>query len=273
MKWKEFDPANGKLRAEGTGDLFTSRIVRSMGLCLEYARTDRVIRFNSNSRAARSEGDLLLNSYLPVVGVSDLIFGVVPGNKRLGCWDRPIGTIDEIIDFLDFLDNTGAENLRLTRNLRRAMNGKAGWIPGFNDIIPLTAAKMSSSASLLCNIPMPNTYSPGLLRTCEGLQVFCQRLRGYVADERQNASAQLHQVLAWVDKLEAYHQWNAKEFAWAYAPLAEWISPEKAYNDAREYRCEIHRVLDDAEAFLVSINEDPHGSIRTDRKEQKSGFC
>ena len=120
---------------------------------------------------------------------------------------------------------------------------------------------------------MLNTYSSGLLRTYEGLQVFCQRLRGYVADERQNASAQLCQVLAWVGKLEAYDQWNAKESAWACAPLAEWISPEKTYNDAREYRCEIHRLLNDAEAFLVSINEDPRGSICTDRKEQKSGFC
>lgn len=202
------------------------------------------------------------------IGLHETILGYA----FLECWDRSIGTI-EITDFLDFLDDTGAKNLRLAENLRGAMKEKPGWIPGFNDIIPLTGPKMSSSASLLCNIPMPNTYSSGLLRTYEGLQVFCQRLRGYVADERQNASAQLRQVLAWVGKLEAYDQWNAKESAWACAPLAEWISPEKTYNDAREYRCEIHRLLNDAEAFLVSINEDPRGSICTDRKEQKNGFC
>src|SRR5947208_16895595 len=79
-----------------------------------------------------------------------------------------------------FLRQHWCRNLRLTKNLRRAMKDKAGWIPDFNDIIPLTAPKMSSSVSLLCNIPMSNTYSSGLLRTCEGLQVFCQRLRGYV---------------------------------------------------------------------------------------------
>jgi hypothetical protein len=57
--------------------------------------------------------DLLLNSYLPIAGVSDLIFGIVPGNKNLSCFDRAMGTLDEITGFLDFLDNTGAENLSL----------------------------------------------------------------------------------------------------------------------------------------------------------------
>ena len=46
MEWKEFDPTNGKLRAEGTGHLFASRIIRSVSLCLEYTHThtDRVVR-------------------------------------------------------------------------------------------------------------------------------------------------------------------------------------------------------------------------------------
>jgi hypothetical protein len=39
------------------------------------------------------------------------------------------------------------------------------------------------------------------------------------------------------------------------------------------YQQEIHNALDTSEAFLISINEDPLGSIRNDRKDQKPGFC
>lgn len=51
------------------------------------------------------------------------------------------------------------------------------------------------------------------------------------------------------------------------------VLPIPAYQAAEVYQQEIHNALDTAEAFLISINEDPLGSIRSDRKDQKPGFC
>jgi len=267
----------GTLLAEGSGQLITSRVVRSLGLCLEYTRTDRLVPSDPTAivRSRRSIGDLLLNAYLPVAGVSDLIFGIVPGNNNLNCFDRSIGRLNEITAFLDFLDNTGAENLGLSEHLKAAMEKKSGWLPGFNDVIPLTAAKMSSAASKLRNIPMPNKYHPGLLRTREGLQVFCKRLQLFMAQQKPSTFIQLQRVQDQISKFEAKHKelWNANDSAWAFVPLNHMVFPVPAYEAAEEYQKEIHNALDASEAFLVSINEDPLGSIRNDRKDQKPGFC
>jgi hypothetical protein len=207
--------------------------------------------------------------------LSDLIFGIVLGNKNLSCFDRAMGTLDEITGFLDFLDNTGAENLSLTEHLNSARKEKPGWLPGFNDVIPLTAEKMSSVASNLRNIPMPNTYSAGLLRTREGLHVFCHRLQAYIAEQRGATSQQLLWVQARVLKFETMHKglWNANDSSWAFVPLNHMTLPIPAYEAAEVYQQKIHNALDTAEVFLISINEDPLGSIRSDRKDQRPGFC
>jgi hypothetical protein len=273
MDWKEFDPANGKLRAEGTGQLITSRLVNSVGICLEYTRTEPWLNFDYQGRPTGSRGDVLLNSYLPVVCVSNLIFGLVPGNKNLQCYSRSMGGITDITGFLDFLDETGAENLRLTEHLQQAMRDKIGWIPGFNDIIPLTAPNISSRMSQLCNLPMPNIYDPGLLRTHEGLYVFCHRLRAYSDGKKRISFSQLHRVLEWVVRLESYDQWKTKEHAWACIPLNKWISPDEAYKASKEYQNTVHELLDKAEEYLVSINVDSSGSVRGDRSDQTRGFC
>ncbi|KAH8813027.1 hypothetical protein F5884DRAFT_320838 [Xylogone sp. PMI_703] len=276
MEWKEFKPVAGTLIAEGSGQLLTSQIVRSLGLCLEYTYTHRTLYADiyEQFRPKRSIGDILINSYLPVAGISDLVFGVVPGNKNLYCFDRSMGTLDAITEFLDFLDNTGAQNLDLTENLKSTMKDKPGWIPGFNDLIPLTSAKMTSVESNLRNIPMPNVYAPGLLRTREGLEVFSVRLNDYIR-QMDKKSEQLIQVQTWISILsDTYGEyWNANESTWAYVPLERMISPVPVYKATEEYQRVIHGLLDSAEAFLVSINQDPLGSIRSDRKDQKSGFC
>lgn len=278
MKWKEFKPVTGTLLAEGSGQLITSRSVPTLGMCISYTRTARAMKSSDNETVPprRSIGDILLHSYLPVVGVSDLIFGVVAGNENLKCFDRDIGTLEQITGFLDFLDNTGAENLNMSQHLRAAMKEQPGWIPGFNDVISLTAAKMSTVVSNLRNVPMPNGYSAGLLRSREGLQVFSQRLANYISQQQKhNVSDQLRQVQTWVSHFQNKHDnlWNANDSVWAFVPLNQVIFPVPAYEASKAYQTEIHDALDQAEAFLISINSDPLGSIRSDRKDQKLGFC
>lgn len=159
MEWKEFDPAAGMMRAEGQGHLVISRIVRSMGVVLEYMVVD------STAHHGRRVNDLFDKPYFPVIGVDDMIFGMVPGNGLFDCWDRRIGTIAEINQILELMDDSDTTDKYLGDVLSSAMRERPGWMPGFNDIIPLTLPKMSSKVSHLNNLPMPNTYHPGLLRT------------------------------------------------------------------------------------------------------------
>ncbi|EPE36284.1 hypothetical protein GLAREA_05622 [Glarea lozoyensis ATCC 20868] len=265
MQWKAFDPSNGKLSAEGPGHIFTSRFVRSIGICLEYTSTGPILNESCDL------GLLLQKAYLPVAALSDLAFGVVPGNKRLSCWDRPVGSMERIIEYLDFLDNTGARNLRLSASLLDTMRLKPGMLPGFSDVIPLTAPKLSHKETLLCNIPSPNNYSLGVLRSQDGLLVFSQRLREYVISQADRVSSHLSVVLSWVDKLEKIPPWVTHESAWACVPSM--VISEGSIQAAFAYQAEVHDALDEIEMRLVSLNADPIGSMEGDHKDKRKGFC
>ena len=245
MQWKEFDPSKGIFRADGFGHSLTSRNVMSIGTCLEFAVTGSIEDTFRDSRA------VLESLYLPVGGVSDLAFGIVPGNKSLGCWNRHLGSDGKIFEFLNFLDNTGAENLRLSKTLKKAMKDKPGWIPGFNDIIPLTASKLSQKTTFLRNIPMPNVYSPGLLRTMEGLISFAEQLHNYVDEQRDSVSPQLKNVLAKINSLEQYEMWNFKDSAWARLRIE--YDVKSAIKKDLPFQDEVHRALDETEAALVDM--------------------
>lgn len=264
MQWKEFDPAEGNLRAEGSGHLITSRVVRSMGLCLEYISTE-------SSKGPNR--DLRLESYLPVGGSSDLIFGVVPGNKLLKSHEKYLGTQESIVSFLNFMDNTGHRNLRLVNTLTQAMTEQPGFMPGYSDIIPITAPKLSTRLSTICNLPMPNRHCGGVLKSSLGLQTFCGRLKSYMAKNVEITSEQLRETANWIAKLDCFDQWKAPEYDWACVPLSERYSPEEAYTAAAQYRGLVHDALDDSEAYLCRMNVDPEGSYHGYQRHKKKGFC
>lgn len=250
MQWKEFDPDKGIFRADGSGHLLTSRNVTSIGTCLEFAITGSIEDLFPNPDTAYRVA--LDTSYLPVGGVSDLAFGVVPGNNSLSCWDRSVGSDGKIFEFLNFLDNTGVQNLDLSKMLKNAMEDKPGWIPGFNDIIPLTAPKLSQKTNFLRNIPMPNVYFPGLLRTKEGLSSFAKRIRIYVDQQKDSASPQLKNILAKINSLEQYEIWNDKDSAWA-CLRAIGRDVNSAIKLDLPFQEEVHRALDETEAALVDM--------------------
>jgi hypothetical protein len=255
LEWKEFDPAAGKMRAEGQGHLITSRIVRSIGVVLEYMVVD------SLAHHGRRITDLLRKSYLPVMGVDDMIFGIVPGNVLLDCWDQNIGSIREINQILEAMEDADSTDAHLEESLSSAMKERPGWIPGFNDIIPLSAPVMSSRISHLNNVPMPNTYHPGLLRTSEGLQVFSDELRAYVADKANDASLQAREVLKWIEALEQYEQWKAKDSFWAINPYIPSYTPlESQYKVTKTYHSDVLHFLDLADLWLQPFNAHPQNN-------------
>jgi hypothetical protein len=258
MEWKEFDPAAGKMRAEGQGHLIISRIVRSMGIVLEYMVVD------STAHHGRRVKDLLDKLYLPVIGVDDMLFGMVPGNVLFDCWDRKIGTISDINQILELMDDSDATDSHLEEFLSSAMSDRPGWIPGFNDIIPLTAPKMSSNNSHLNNLPMPNTYHPGLLRTSEGLQEFSDRLRAHVSCSGDEASLQAREVLKWIEALEQHEQWKAKDSYWAsnaYVPAGTSTTPDyPQMKKSNSYHRDVLHYLGLADLFLQTMNKHPENN-------------
>jgi hypothetical protein len=249
MKWKQFEPGNGTLMAEGAGHLLTSRRVNSIGICLEYTAT------GSTEDTFHDLHDVLQSSYLPIKGVYDLAFGIVPGNRRLCCRDWSIGSFEKISESLDLLDNTIA-NQALSQRLKDAMSEKPGWIPGFNDVIPLVAPKLSQKTSLLRNIPMPNTFAPGIFRSKHSLAKFTALL-----EKRRPHSKIMKKVLGKIKSLEANHElWKADDIDWSSLSTTgqeENDRPElRASRLARSfaYQDEVHGALDETESDLATMN-------------------
>ncbi|KFY40145.1 hypothetical protein V494_03618 [Pseudogymnoascus sp. VKM F-4513 (FW-928)] len=272
MEWKEFDPAQGNLRAEGCGNLIVSRMVRSVGTVLEYRVTDTI------AQIARRVPDLVRSLYLPVLGVNDLLFGIVPGNVHLECYDRSIGSIENINKYLESIDDESTNDEDSDDSLQNILEagmttGKhRGWLPGFNDIISLTAPKMVSETSLLSKIPMPNIYHPGLLRTHDGLDAFSDLLKRY---EKANLrdSSQLEEVRSWIHTLETVWElyWKSRDSGWAMphrnngtatttsAPTTTFaLTTSFSFNTTlalyKDYRTAVLKYFDLAEDYLRSIN-------------------
>lgn len=264
MRWKDFDPLNGNLRAEGNGHMITSRVERSIGLCLQYIST-------GPPTLPQNLKQILRSHYVPVDGITDLAFGVVPGNRNRHSWKRPVGTLERITQFLNFLDATGARNLRLSENLLASLNETPGWLPGFNDIIPLTTPKFSHETSLLNSIPMPNAYSPGILRTPEGLRIFFKRFHRYSTEQGDSASSYVQRMQALAGKLEKISEWGSKREA-NWGRCLNDISQDDMERELLK-RAPIHQALDELEGYLIEINADPTESTKGDINGSKNGFC
>jgi hypothetical protein len=129
------------------------RILKLLGLYGE-----KTLHGTLSLDAKHSMGDLLLVSWLIVVGVSNFIFGIVSGDENLTCFDRAIVTLNIIISSEISRQNWHPE-LNLKTHMKTAIENKPGWILAFSNVILLTAAKLSSVVYKLRNVPVRNSYS------------------------------------------------------------------------------------------------------------------
>jgi hypothetical protein len=216
MEWKEFDPAAYKLRAEGFGQLLTSRIMASVGLVIEYKRTQDFRHWLDDKES------YFERSFLPTAGVSDMIFGWLPTrNVYKDGRGIDIGTPEKMADFLrsmtesryiapaleEYLPTLKVGASDLAEQLKLAMKDRPGSAAGINDIIPLLVPRMSHQHSILTKLPMPNTYHPGVLSTWQGRGVFFDRLKLYVKEKDGGESEQLKGIWTLAQELLETKEW------------------------------------------------------------------
>ncbi|KAL9609219.1 MAG: hypothetical protein Q9167_005996 [Letrouitia subvulpina] len=93
MVWKEFEPTEGNLRAEGNGHTITSTNVRSIGTVLH-------INIKDGAKIHRSE-DSINELFIPSTKADKCGFGILPGQGELLVPDYKIGTVDDMYDLLN----------------------------------------------------------------------------------------------------------------------------------------------------------------------------
>ena len=170
MLWRQFEPLDGNLRAEGNGHTITSVAVRSMGTVLTIGIQDPT---NGDEVAGRDD------LYIPLEAADKMGFGIVPGVPALGIPDHKLGTEEEI---LATLRNVVDSSHEAADRIKGILGANPGWTPGISDIIGLACPMLRTRRSSLVRVPQPAGYAVGLTQQQEGFVVFRNRLKDLIAE-------------------------------------------------------------------------------------------
>lgn len=205
MIWKQFEPLDGNLRAEGNGHTVTSTSVRSMGTVLQIGVKD----FLPSADPAEELNEL----YIPSEAADKMGFGIVPGEASLGVPDYKLGTEAEV---LATLRNVVDPSRAAAERVKGILEANPGWTPGISDIIGFAAPMIRQSYSSIVRVPQPAGYAIGLTQQQEGFVVFHKRLYDLVAQRDANnepVSKQTRSILnQYAELLNRYgEQWENQE--------------------------------------------------------------
>ncbi|TVY73570.1 hypothetical protein LSUE1_G006755 [Lachnellula suecica] len=183
MKWKDFRPADGILRAEGHSHTITSTVVRSLGIVLQYSYTGQGKRLLlAQANLQRNVTGTLISEqdevYIPSAKADRLGCGVLRTETMFGLPDFSLSTQSEIVAALSYLDRTGECSARLTAILTES--------PDFRfrvaDLVALTTPPVRSRGSNLVQVPAPNDNLHGVTTSAIGRRAFRNCLEPYISD-------------------------------------------------------------------------------------------
>lgn len=183
MKWKDFRPSDGILRAEGHSHTITSTVVRSLGIVLQYSYTGQNQRLRiaeRNVRGHHMKGSIIQERdeiYILRAGADRLGCGVLRTDTRLNIPDLTVSTQSEIITALSFLDSSGTSSAALTSILKE----NSGFRFRIADLVALTVPSVRRRGSSLVQVPAPSDNVRGVTTSPRGRRAFRECLETYIA--------------------------------------------------------------------------------------------
>lgn len=203
MVWKQFDPLDGNLRAEGAGHTITSSDVRSMGMVLQISVRDPL----PSTFTLEDINEL----FIPSEAADKLGFGILPGQDILGIPDYTIGTEEEIFATLRNLLVIDPSNAAADQ-VKSLLEANPGWTPGISDIIGLAAPMIRQPRSSLVRVPAPAGYYLGLTQQEEGFVVFRNRLRDLITERDAKGESVTHQTRHILEQYEELRERYGKQW-------------------------------------------------------------
>lgn len=188
MKWKDFRPSEGILRAEGHSHILTSTLVRGLGLVLQYSYTGREDRLrDANYNLSRSRVACLGLSeypevYIPSAASDRLGCGVVRSIRKFGLPDFTLSTSAQIIAALNVLDRSGTSAAALNKILKEEPDYKFR----VGDIVAFSVHDLRLSGSNLVQIPAPSDNVNGVTVSVFGRNAFRLCLEEHIVVHQRN---------------------------------------------------------------------------------------
>ena len=210
MKWKDFRPSEGILRAEGHSHIITSTLVRSLGIVLQYSYTGqaRRLRFaEMNLGRDYVKGSIVSGQteiYILRAGADRLGCGVLRSDTKLNLPDLTVSTQNEIVTALSFLDRSGISSAALKSILKEN--------PEFRfriaDLVAFTVPSVRHRESSLVQVPAPSDNIHGVTTSPIGRRAFRECLEKYIASRKGDVGTATQQAL------QLCHDISTKYPAW-----------------------------------------------------------
>lgn len=197
MKWKEFRPSDGILRAEGHSQTITSTTVRSLGIVLQFAYTGQGKRLHMsqfNLQKKLVPGSIipeLEEIYIPTASADRLGCGVLRTEPLLGLPDLTVSTQKEIVKTLSILDRTGFASAELSKSLKNDPE----YTFRVADLVALTTIPARCYGSNLVQVPAPSDNVHGVTTSSIGRRAFRQRLEEYVVVHKGDSGSPTKRAL------------------------------------------------------------------------------
>ncbi|MCJ1402304.1 hypothetical protein MMC11_005524 [Xylographa trunciseda] len=252
MRWKDFRPGDGVLRAEGHSHIITSTVVRSLGIVIQYSYTGQGRRLQMAERNLGRAGVHYIQSerdeiYIPRARSDRLGGGVLRGEQMLQVPDITVGTQQEIVVALRRLDRSGESAAKLAIILREN--------PGFHfriaDICAFTLGTVRQRGSGLVQVPAPSDSVYGVTTSPHGRWMFKYCLESHVQQQQQQEKQigqQTREVLNMCYDLSiSYPEWDR-------LGLDAEIDEEWAVTRNIEYLEKVHDTFDAMTEYLRVMN-------------------
>ncbi|TVY43401.1 hypothetical protein LOCC1_G004571 [Lachnellula occidentalis] len=208
MRWKDFRPYDGSLKAEGHFQVMTSTNVRSLGILLQYSYTG-----NEDWRPAFRSGLIRgftkqkEERYIPTTGADLLGFGYISGNAGIHIPRFTIGTQDEIVTSLSLLDETGQSAIYL----RKVLQENPGFHLPTGDLVAMTMQMVRLRGRSHVQVPAPSENMHGFSTSPNGRQAFRLCLERCVSEGSYKLGPQTVAVLLACKHLaETWKDWEAE---------------------------------------------------------------
>ncbi|TVY50192.1 hypothetical protein LCER1_G007534 [Lachnellula cervina] len=242
MRWKDFRPYDGSLKAEGHFHVMTSTNVRSLGILLQYSYTrNEIWRPALRSGLLRGYTKQKEERYIPSTGADLFGFGFISGNAGIHIPRFTIGTQDEIVTSLGLLDETGKSAI----HIREILHRYPGFYPPTGDLVAMTMEMVRLRGRSHVQVPAPSGNMHGFSTSPKGRQAFRLCLEQFVTEGNNKFGPQTAVVLSACKHLsETWKEWETERFDSAEAPdISDRLMP--AYLDA------VHEQFDNLKQWII----------------------
>lgn len=209
MRWKDFRPYDGSLKAEGHFQVMTSTNVRSLGILLQYSFTWKeewrsVYRFGMIRGFTKQKEE----RYVPSTGADLLGFGIISGNAGIHIPRFTIGTRVEIVQSLRLLDETGKSAILL----QEILDNHPRFHLRMGDLVAMSMGMVRLRGRSHVQVPAPSENMYGFSTSPRGRKAFRLSLERHCSNVDCKPSSRVQSVLSACGQLsDAWSDWESEK--------------------------------------------------------------